>query len=153
MPSTARSSRLCDRSVEPLRDEVLFSRLNMNPFTQSLLQRITNPALVEFVTRWDELEFLVIRVFKGSAASGSDEQKYCELRAWLEQAYPLWERDLEPYWRAAKIGGEPAAGDPFRVLLQVQEAADIVGNWRAMQTLPAAREALNHFLLDQIQAP
>ena len=125
----------------------------MNPFTQSLLQRITDPALVEFVTRWDALESLVIRVYKGNAASDSDVQEFRELRAHLERTYPLWERDMEAYWRATKIGGEAAAGDPFRAVLQVQEAAGFMGSWRAMQTLPAAREALNHFLLDRIQAP
>lgn len=42
--------------------------------------------------------------------------------------------------------------DPFQLLLDLQLPAGITGNWRAMQHLPAAREAINRYLLAQASA-
>jgi hypothetical protein len=42
--------------------------------------------------------------------------------------------------------------DPFARLLAAGAARDFAGNWAAMQTLPAAREALNRWLMDLIDA-
>lgn len=40
----------------------------MNPFTQSLLKQISDSKLASFVTYWDALEALVVRVYKSNAA-------------------------------------------------------------------------------------
>ena len=39
------------------------------------------------------------------------------------------------------------AADPFETLTALPRAADLIDNRRAMQLLPAAREALNRWLL------
>jgi hypothetical protein len=36
--------------------------------------------------------------------------------------------------------------DPFLRLLAAEQASDFVGDWEAMQYLPAAREALNLYI-------
>ena len=38
--------------------------------------------------------------------------------------------------------------DPFQMLIDFHTPNDIVGNWTAMQHLPAAREALNQYILE-----
>jgi hypothetical protein len=123
----------------------------MNPFTQSLLRRLHNHRLKQFVERWDALEALVVRVYKRGAADSSDEAEYGRIRAWLLRTYPGWQPVLEPYWRKTSVAGEPAAEDPFSSLLAVREAVGFAANWRAMQTLPAAREALNEYLVDSLK--
>jgi hypothetical protein len=118
----------------------------MNPFTHFLRRRLRQPSLDEFVERWDRLERLVISVYKDKAATAEDEAIYAEIRPWLQQHYPQWRTQLQTYWPQALIGGQPAREDPFLFLLQAEEAADYVDNWLAMQTLPAAREALNQLV-------
>jgi hypothetical protein len=120
----------------------------MNPFTKALLTQINNPSLVEFIENWDLLEALVIRVFKNKSITRADEAEHQRLRDWLRKNYLLWQPALLSYWPKALVAGELAQEDPFAFLLAVQEASDFVNNWAAMQTLPAAREALNRYLVD-----
>jgi hypothetical protein len=123
----------------------------MNPFTRSILKRLQNRRLQPFVEHWDRLEALVIRVYKSRAAGPQDEAEYRQVRSWLLVHYPTWQTVLEPYWRSAPIGGEPASQDPFTDLLSNPAASGFIENWKAMQTLPAARQALNEFIVAQIQ--
>jgi hypothetical protein len=123
----------------------------LNPFTQSLIARIQDRQLTEFVLQWDRLEALVIRVFKGKSASQTDETEYREVRARLQKDYPRWQPALQPYWQTARVAGEYAQEDPFAFLLSTSEASGFVKNKRAMVTLPAAREAINQFLVDRIE--
>ena len=48
-------------------------------------------------------------------------------------------------------GHELTRTDPFRLLLAFEHPADIRDDWNAMQHLPAAREALNRFVVSQSQ--
>jgi hypothetical protein len=123
----------------------------MNPYTGSLFHRIQDPRLAEFVMHWDPLEALVIRVFKGKSASPEDETEHCQLREWLLNDYPNWKSTLEPYWQVALVGGHAPQKDPFEFLLSVPQASGYIKNWAAMQNLPAARQALNQFILDRIE--
>ena len=87
--------------------------------------------------------------FKYSSARWSetaDETIYKEIRDWLVDNYSLWENELRPYWQATKVGGQKAEQDPFLRLLTAERAQDFVGDWQAMQNLPAAREALNRYI-------
>jgi hypothetical protein len=61
--------------------------------------------------------------------------------------YPSWQKELGPYWQAAKVQGEPAHRDPFAVLIGAEHASDFVDEWSVMQQLPVAREALNRLVL------
>jgi hypothetical protein len=122
----------------------------MNLFTGFLSGALgEEDELLPFIERWDALERLVIRVYKGQSATAADEAEYGQLRRWLLDAYPRFRAELEPLWREAKVAGELAAADPFARLMQAGAAADFAGDWPAMQNLPAAREALNRLILQQ----
>lgn len=120
----------------------------MNPFTRFLLGkgRGDDKALQEFVERWDALEMLVIRVFRSKGAAPEDETEYQPLRDWLQANYPEWQARWRTYWPETLAGGLPAKQDPFLRLLSAEKAADFVGDWEAMQYLPAARETLNRYI-------
>ena len=121
---------------------------HFNPVTRSLLQRLNDPQLSEFVARWDALEALVIRAFRGQVVTPGDEAEHNRVRTWLAQAYPRWQMALQPHWQQATIAGRAVSKDPFAHILAIERARDFVGDWSAMQTLPAAREALNRYLVD-----
>ena len=118
----------------------------MNIFSRFLSQFRSDPSLEAFLERWDRLEALVLRVYRRESASEDDLAEYIELRAWLMEAYPAWEERLAEYWPQTLVGGEPAENDPFLFLLAPERASAFVANWRALQTLPAARESLNRLL-------
>lgn len=122
----------------------------MNPVTAQLIQQIDDRKIIRFVHHWDELEALVIRVYKGARSTPEDEKQYRRLRRVLGRALPRYEDELALYWPQATVGGRPARDDPFRKLTSYEVALHFVGNWPAMQRLPAARQALNEWLLDQI---
>lgn len=119
----------------------------MNLFTRFLKQWSQDKDLDLLVDHCDALEALVVRVYKQGEASAADEAEYHALRAWLLANYPQWEKELQPLWRQARVAGAPAEKDPFRRLIESETAADFVGDWEAMQYLPAAREALNRLVL------
>lgn len=123
----------------------------MNPYTRSLLERIDDADLRSWVESWDELESLVIEVYRLEAAGPDDERKYRRLRGELQRDYERWKSALEGHWQGLEAGGEPLDRDPFWVLLKPEEVGAFVENWKAMQTLPAAREALNNYLIERIE--
>lgn len=122
----------------------------MNPFTQSLIVRIGDPHLAEFVRHWDALEALIVRVYRSGRLSPADQREHRRLRDWLRRNYRQWRRGLGPHWRRTRIAGQATASDPFESLLDPRSPASFIDNWPAMQTLPAAREALNQLLLDRL---
>lgn len=121
----------------------------MNPFTRFLSQWGGNPQLEELITHWDTVEFLAIHVYKQKRASADEEAQYQTAKKWLDQHYHHWAGDLEPYWRESAVGGTLDHQDPFRFLFENETAVGFVDNWKALQHLPAAREALNQFLVAQ----
>lgn len=124
----------------------------MNRFTRFLKQWMGNEEdLGLLIQHLDALEALVIRVYRGKTATPADEAEYGKLRLWLEEHYPAWQEEMRPYWQKAQVGGQPAKQDPVRRVLQAQAAADLVGDWEAMQNLPAIREALNRLVLARSQ--
>ncbi len=122
----------------------------MNPVTRRLVDQLGERRIARFVARWDALEALVIRVYREKAASPHDETAYARLRRWLHRRYAGRQDALRPYWQAATINDRPLTEDPFLCLLAVERAAGFVDNWPAMQTLPAARQALNEWLVDRL---
>ncbi len=119
----------------------------MNPFSRYLSQWSQDRALRAFVAEWDELERLVIRVYKAGQATEADEAQFSRLREELVRQYPPLAPSLEPLWKQARVAGRSAAQDPFLRLIDADCAARFVGDWEAMQYLPAAREAVNRALL------
>lgn len=121
----------------------------MNPFTRFLSQWTTNRSLKIFVSYWDRLELLIVQVHRGKMGVAEAEPEFAEVWLWLRQNYDKWADGLRPYWQQTKAAGEPTETDPFHLLLDLASPKDVIDNWRAMQYLPAAREALNLFLRDQ----
>ncbi len=119
-----------------------------NIVTRALAKRTKDRRLKAWIAHWDALEALVIRVYKAKGATPQDEAEYRRLRTWLSKQTPAWAEKLRPYWRQATLAGAPAQEDPFARLLSPAQAAEFAGDWRFMQTLPAAREAINQYLLD-----
>ncbi len=123
----------------------------MNPFTRSLLEHVRDRRVGAFVMLWDALEDLVVRVYRGGAATEQDEAEYRHLRHRLQREVDTWGPRLRPHWQRTHIGGRPTEEDPFLSLLRARRAADFIGDWAAMQTLPAARETLDHLLMEIIE--
>lgn len=119
----------------------------MNIFTRFLSGGLQDGRLEEWISHWDVLEALVVRVYKGKGATAEDEGEYGRIRPWLQENYSQWQVALKPHWQVALVAGKPAKVDPFERLMRAERAADFVGDWEAMQVLPAAREALNRLLL------
>ena len=118
----------------------------MNPFSRFLSQWSGDGALQAFVEHWDALESIVVRVYREKVSPAEAEAEFRRVWPWLREEYGRWEAALRPLWQATKAGGKPTQVDPFRLLLAFEQPADILGDWKVMQHLPAAREALNHFV-------
>lgn len=110
-------------------------------------------ALREWSERWDELESLILRVYRSDRSESGDESEFEALRLWLWDHYAEWSEPLEPLWRQSMEAGEACESDPFDRMLRVASAASFRGNWEALQALPAAREALNRLLLERTHPP
>lgn len=129
-------------------------RSRRNPFTR-LLERWAGAegrapdGVAEFVERWDELEALVIEIYRRGEALDTERVAFERLAAWLGRQYPDLSDHLAPYWRgtAGPQDGGPAAPDPFRSLFEDRGAESFAGDREALRTLPVAREAVNRWLI------
>ncbi len=118
-----------------------------NPFTKYLSQWLRRPDIEPFIAHWDELERIVVQVYKGQMALDEADELFAQVWPWLRAHYGQWQEALRPYWQQTKAAGKPTQTDPFQLLIALESPAAILDNWTAMQHLPAAREALNHFVL------
>ena len=132
-----------------------------NPFTRFLRHRLRGtrhsevtadgmPALVAaeaFARYWDEVETLIIQVYKSGKARRADRADWRALRAGFPAVYAPVERPLASHWPGTRAGGEPVTENPFLRLVGTESARSFVGDWSSMQHLPAAREALNRLLV------
>jgi hypothetical protein len=121
----------------------------VNPFTKYLSQWSGDGRFDDFIGHWDRLERLVIGVYRGKIDPSAAGPEYEDVWPWLRAHYPEWEATLAPHWRQTRAAGEPIRLDPFRLMLAIPSPKDITGDWRAMQHLPAAREAINRYLAVQ----
>jgi hypothetical protein len=124
--------------------------MSLNPFSRFLGQWLQNRPFTEFVAQWDELEALVVAVYRQKMTPEEARPVFARVWPWLRQQYPEWEAALRPYWRQTTAGGRPTQTDPFQLLLAFDQPEGILDNWTAMQHLPAAREAINQYLLHEI---
>ena len=120
----------------------------MNPFRRLFVRHDHYRDLRKFVQQWDELEELLINIYKAGAASPAETRAHAEIRSQLRRAYSHWQVQLHEYWKETRAAGEIVKDDPFLQLLAIEQADDFIDDWRGMQTLPAAREALNQLLLE-----
>ena len=121
----------------------------MNPVTRRLLDEIDDAELAAFATAWDSLEECVVWIYREGSCPPDLEQRYARLRSSLARDLGVWEEDLRPFWQATRIDGAIARQSPFRTVLEAHRARDVVGNRDLIRTLPAAREAINHLLLER----
>lgn len=121
----------------------------MNPFSRFLSQRSKDDSFVEFVTYWDELEMLVIGLYRQRLSLDAATADFDRVWRWLRQNYSRFECQLAQFWPETTAAGAPVRSDPFRMLLDLPGPEAIAGNWPAMQHLPAAREAINRYLAQQ----
>jgi len=120
----------------------------MNIVTRHLLQAVNDPDLIAFVEAWDRLESLVIDIYKRGYAEKKESRAYPALKREVVRVYGDWKSVLEPHWRSLGAVGRPVDADPFQAILGRPRAEAFVGDWAAMHTLPAARQAINHLLLE-----
>ncbi len=120
----------------------------MNPFTRYLSQWSTDDSFTAFVADWDRLERLVIGVYRAKLAVAAAEPEFTQVWPRLRRRYAQWADPLRPHWQATRAAGAPTQTDPFGLLLAIAAPEAIPGDWRAMQHLPAAREAINRYLLE-----
>ncbi len=123
-----------------------------NPFTRFLSQWSANDDFAAFVAGWDRLERVVVGVYREKMAAAEAGAEYVAVWPGLRRSYPRWEAALRPHWQATRAAGELTQIDPFALLLALDGPAAIPGDWRAMQHLPAAREAINRYLRDRDQS-
>jgi len=119
--------------------------MSANPFTRWLRGTVQPAAEQDFIAEWDRLERLVIDVYRRGEADGQDEAEWQWLRQSLADHHDSAAHS--PDWQGVLAGGEVLATNPFLALTAIPRAADLIDNRRAMQLLPAAREALNRWLL------
>ncbi len=118
----------------------------MNIFSRFLSQFSRDASFNDFVAQWDEVEELILRVYKAGKSSPQDERLWHNIRqAALEQHRPF-ETHLAPLWKKIRAGGSLCRQDPFLALLSPLTPEIFVENWKALQLLPAARETINQAL-------
>lgn len=113
-----------------------------------LLDRVDWPELETWIRRWDRLEFLYLTVYRSGSASRRQRREYRRLRRVLRSGYEFWREELSEHWRTAEVDGRRLQRDPFETLTRQDVLSADRIDWRDLQTLPAAREALNSFLLE-----
>lgn len=123
----------------------------MNPTTAALLKSISDPRIADFVSLWDEMEQLTISIYRADHVAPSEAARFPELVAAIREKITPLQHPLKPHWQATRVKGQALEEDPFEFLLSLPGAEAILDNWTAMQLLPAAREALNLYLLDLIE--
>ncbi|NJN54908.1 MAG: hypothetical protein HC804_09215 [Anaerolineae bacterium] len=119
----------------------------MNPFTKYLRQWSADEDFDAFVGYWDRLEQLTIQVYRQKITVGAAQPEFDVVWPWLREEYGRWQTLLEPFWQQSTAVGALTQTDPFLLLLKIQSPAEIPGDWRLMQHLPAARETLNQYAL------
>ena len=91
----------------------------------------------------------MVAVYREKRPVAEAETQFNETWSWLRKQYPRWSDQLRPFWQQTKAAGKTTEVDPFQLILNIQQPQDILGDWRAMQHLPAAREAINQFILSE----
>ena len=120
----------------------------MNPFSRFLRQFLRPDHDIQlFIAHWDRLETLVIQVYKEQQVTKAQKTIFAASWPWLRMHYTTWQAELAPYWPDALVGGQPAPQDPFLRLLAADRPEAFLDDWVALQNLPAAREALNRYLV------
>lgn len=121
----------------------------MNPVTRRLLDDVDDPELAAFALAWDGLEECLVRIYRMAECPPELAASHAEWRASVEAGLGSWEPALQPHWKATRVNGAPPSESPFLAVVAVRNPDAVIGDRDLMRTLPAAREALNHLLLER----
>jgi hypothetical protein len=123
----------------------------MNPATRALLNQLDDPAFANFIEGWDQLEGLLVHIHRANTATAEEEAEFKGLRQRLKGHYLLWKDDLSEFWPRTRVSKQHTRRDPFQRILETEDAGRFVVDWALMQTLPAAREAINLYLVSRLE--
>ncbi len=124
-------------------------KLIMNPFSAFLRRNLRDRSLRTFASRWDRAEDLVIRTYRREIEPVGAQKEWRKLRRQLLKAYPKFSGQLSSFWKQSTIAGKEPDGDPFATILSHEQVSSFEGNWKMLQTLPAAREAINMLVISR----
>lgn len=125
----------------------------MNPVTRRLLDDVEDPELAAFALAWDGLEECLVQIYRMAECPPELAARHAEGRASVEAGLRTWEPALQPHWNETRINGVPPSESPFLAVVAVRSPGAVIGDRDLMRTLPAAREALNHLLLERAVRP
>ena len=97
----------------------------------------------QFIAAWDQLEELLIAVYRSREATAQDEREYAGVRGTLTALYPSVLELIRPHLRER----QQIEGDPVQAVLELAAAREIIGNRPILQLLPDVRETINRCLL------
>jgi len=114
-----------------------------NPFTRFINRSDPGSDLAQFVAAWDELEELLIAVYRRGIPEPGEADRLETLRAQLRTIYPAVETLLATH-RPTQSGDDH---DPVLAVLTLESLAEMPGNLALLKKLPNIREAINRSLL------
>jgi hypothetical protein len=115
-----------------------------NPFTRFINQSDPGSAFARFIDGWDEVEALLIAVYRRGGVEPGESEHWDELKSALIPVYPAVRSLLAP---AAGDRSETTP-DPVLTVLKLETLEDMSGNRRILKLLPDVREAINRGLLE-----
>jgi hypothetical protein len=120
----------------------------MNPATAALLRSLRRTDIQAFVSGWDAFEITIIYLFREKQLTQETIRHFTQLRTNLVVEYGKWRTDLAPFVRQVRAAG---GVQPFDALLAPTLPDKFLEDWVLMQALPAAREAINLWLISLIE--
>jgi hypothetical protein len=114
-----------------------------NPFTRFINRSNPGSDLARFIAAWDDLEELLIAVYRRGRPEAPESLRWETLRSDLRKLYPSVRTVLAPHWPAHS----PDDPDPVLAALELGSLDEMPGNLALLKTLPNIREAINRSLL------
>jgi pimeloyl-ACP methyl ester carboxylesterase len=121
-----------------------------NPVSASLLSRLKDEPLHNFVANWDALEQLAVAAYRDQQHDAAREARFRELLSKLLEAYPRWENALSRVLQSIFPLPRGEEQDPFARILSGSSLAVLQNDWELMRSFPQAREAINVYLLERL---
>ena len=107
-----------------------------NPFTQFINRANPDDAFNRFVADWDDLEDLLIDVYRRGVADAEDAAAWETISGRLEVSFP-----------AVMDRFEGIGAEVFQEILALGPLINMVGNREFLKKLPDAREKINLVIL------
>ena len=121
-----------------------------NPVSASLLSRIEDEQLHNFVANWDTLEQLAVAAYGDQQHDAARELRYRKLISTLRKTYPHWEKALRQALEDIFPHSRGEDQNPFTHILSASSLVVLQADWELMRRFPHAREAINVYLLERL---